>query len=240
MEFVLRSPFGSCFERGGGNMRPLIERLTYMQDVTICAFDILAASMELEKVYTLIDKRDNTPYKIALLKDGNIWMVENLRIANYLCTPEDSDITDGSYQIPASSLLTDMKNITATTDNVYIHQPFNTGYYSIKTITAGTYAGESATAIGSIMPRGWKLASPEDFDSLVKTYPTEEERIKTPIPGMTRYGNAEGGALANQGYGYYWTNYGSHYLRVQGGGTNDSRNTCAFMARGIVRKDNNA
>lgn len=54
----------------------------YMQDIN----DDVYASMEMEKQYQLIDKRDNKKYWVAKLKDGNVWMTQNLNFE--LTTPE--------------------------------------------------------------------------------------------------------------------------------------------------------
>lgn len=51
-----------------------IETVRYMQDFN----DDIYASMEMEKQYQLIDKRDNKKYWIAKLADGNVWMTQNL------------------------------------------------------------------------------------------------------------------------------------------------------------------
>ena len=48
----------------------------YLQDVESCP-----ASLPEEQVYTLRDSRDNQEYKVAKLKDGKCWMLENLNLA---------------------------------------------------------------------------------------------------------------------------------------------------------------
>lgn len=213
---------------------PLIEQLTYMQDVTICDFDILAASMELEKVYTLIDKRDGTPYKIALLKDGNIAMVEDLIIQNYKCTPEDTDIEDGTYQIPASSLES-FRGCNAATEATYISEQ-NEGYYSIKTATAGTYV-VGAESKGSILPKGWEMMSREYFKNLLNYYPEAADLTKSPVPGMLLNGYVnDSAAVANHSTrGYLWSSDGSSVFQVFD--RNFINNSDVGVAiRGIVRK----
>ena len=178
-------PYGfsvRCILRtGGGSMRPIIEQLTYMQDVTICDFDILAASMEPEKVYTLIDRRNSVQYKIALLKDGNIWMLDDLRIANYRCTPEDTDITEGSFQIPESTSGNYPGGSTAETIAVRVEE--NAAYYSWAAATAGCKPADGAALI-SIMPKGWTLPTGADFEKLIHFYPTKENVMAEPVPSI--------------------------------------------------------
>ena len=78
----------------------------YMQDIN----DDVYASMETEKQYQLIDKRDNKKYWVSKLADGNVWMTQNL---NYELTapsttfyPETSN-TDSPYTMTVSTMRED-------------------------------------------------------------------------------------------------------------------------------------
>ena len=53
-----------------------LDVITYMQDVTTAMID----NMSEGDTITLKDKRDNEEYKLAKLKDGNLWMMDNLRL----------------------------------------------------------------------------------------------------------------------------------------------------------------
>ena len=90
-----------------------IATATTMQEVEACP-----ASLPEEQVYTLTDTRDNQDYKVAKLKDGKCWMVENLNIAGGTAlSSEDTDfestytlpttgnwtVTDGKLVLPASA-----------------------------------------------------------------------------------------------------------------------------------------
>ena len=112
----------------------------YLQDVNTCP-----ATLQEEQVYTLKDKRDNQEYKVAKLKDGKCWMVENLNIAGGTAlSSEDTDfdsnytlpttngwtVTDGKLVLPASATknpdnndLTDSSQFS-TDDYAYV---FNSG-----------------------------------------------------------------------------------------------------------------
>ena len=68
-----------------------IDTILYMQDLDEAVY----ASMKLEKQYQLIDKRDGKMYYIAKLKDGNVWMTQNLDFDLYdgiVLSPETSDV----------------------------------------------------------------------------------------------------------------------------------------------------
>ena len=112
----------------------------YLQEVNSCPADLPE-----EQVYTLKDKRDEQEYKVAKLKDGKCWMVENLNIAGSTAlSSEDTDfesnytlpttngwtVTDGKLVLPASATknpdnndLTDSSQFS-TDDYAYV---FNSG-----------------------------------------------------------------------------------------------------------------
>lgn len=121
-----------------------------------------------EKLYTLRDSRDEKSYKIVKAKDGQVWFGENLKLENYLCTSEDSDMVGGSFQVPASNL----ENFTSTFNaaRVYVDEA-NGGYYNYFTATAGESTNESeAEATRSILPKGWKLPRSTEYSQLVNAY----------------------------------------------------------------------
>ena len=83
---------------------PTISRLTYMQDfanLSATDLDSVKTSMVEDKAYELQDTRDNTTYHIAKLKDGKIWLLDNLAL----------DLTDATVQ---SNLTPETTNATAT------------------------------------------------------------------------------------------------------------------------------
>ncbi|MBR2741561.1 hypothetical protein IKD98_02295 [Candidatus Saccharibacteria bacterium] len=64
-----------------------VSGLTYMQDITSSNKSTILSNMTEDAEYYLADKRDGKTYCVAKLKDGNLWMTQNL----------DHDIvTDGS------------------------------------------------------------------------------------------------------------------------------------------------
>ncbi len=70
---------------------PTIDTILYMQEMD----ETIYASMKTEKQYQLMDKRDGKMYFISKLKDGNIWMTQNLDFDLYdgiTLTPDTSDV----------------------------------------------------------------------------------------------------------------------------------------------------
>ena len=65
-----------------------------LQDLGGSNRNAIIASMTEEEPYTLIDSRDSQEYKIAKLKDGKVWMIENLNLAGGTAlSADDTDVT---------------------------------------------------------------------------------------------------------------------------------------------------
>ena len=73
-----------------------------MQDVdnTICS---TVNVLEADSMAELIDTRDNQVYKVAKLKDGKCWMVENLNIAGGTALSSADTDFDASYTLPTTN-----------------------------------------------------------------------------------------------------------------------------------------
>ncbi len=72
-----------------------VPNLVYMQDLNSSNKAAVLASMTEDNHYYLVDNRDNKSYCVAKLKDGNIWMTQNLDLnldASRTYTPQDTDI----------------------------------------------------------------------------------------------------------------------------------------------------
>ena len=74
-----------------------------MQDMKLS----VARDMEEEVQYTLYDKRDTKPYFISMLKDGNVWMTQNLDLGDseksYTLTSDDTDLAAGqTFVLPVA------------------------------------------------------------------------------------------------------------------------------------------
>ena len=165
-----------------------IANVTYMQDFASMTADKsskVILSMVSEQSYTLKDNRDETPYQIAKLKDGNVWMVENLNLAGDSALSADNTDVDATYinSFTTSNNLTKDGNTiklpaSATTgfgqDNYsFVYNSGNTtncgisgqdtpcySYYSWDAATLGSgraITTENTDAPYSICPKGWRL-----------------------------------------------------------------------------------
>jgi hypothetical protein len=66
---------GNVYAVWQSNVAKTINNSTYLQEVEACPDTI-----PLEAVYTLTDSRDNQTYKVARLKDGKCWLLDNLAL----------------------------------------------------------------------------------------------------------------------------------------------------------------
>lgn len=128
-------------------------------------------SMTTGTTYNLIDNRDNKTYRIAKLKDGLIWMVDNLDLGR---TNLSVDLTSANTNLSST--------VSASTFNAWRTQPstyfnYSTGYYlplsgsdansnspygtlyNFYAASAGTISGTTNEndSIYDICPAGWKL-----------------------------------------------------------------------------------
>ena len=115
-----------------------IANSTTMQEVTSCPDTI-----PLETVYTLTDPRDNQTYKVARLKDGKCWMLDNLALDLTTVSLNDlkgnTNASDevltylknggGSGQYPANGVIAKTSNSGSWT-NSYTDPYIATGYIS--------------------------------------------------------------------------------------------------------------
>ena len=102
-----------------------VPNLTYMQDLNSSNKATVLSSMTEDNQYYLRDKRDEKPYCVALLKDGNIWMTQNL----------DHDIkTDGT--VIYDSTTTDIPSTWTPSTATY---PTGTTTWNDSTTTPESY-----------------------------------------------------------------------------------------------------
>ena len=154
-----------------------------MQEVEACP-----AYVPTEQVFTIKDSRDNQEYKVAKLKDGKCWMVENLNLAGGTAlSATNTDVTseyinnfttsgnltkDGNTIIlPLSSANSDSSDVNYS----YVNNSNNKencgssgqsnpcySYYSWDAATLGsgrTIITDNTDAAQSICPKGWELPS---------------------------------------------------------------------------------
>ncbi len=169
---------------------------------------------------TLIDTRDGNTYTVKRLKDGNCWMTDNLRISNKTLTPDDSDVSS-NFTLPASSTT---GFISQNTSNVYVDDIYS-GHYTFYAATAGTGGTNigSGDAPSSICPKGWRLPTSSEFQTLTYSH-YSTPALMMDEPGFTLDGDVFNNKLTAQGsIGRYWsstlynTDY-AYYMSVSSGG----------------------
>ena len=121
-----------------------------MQDITSSNKTTILASMTEGQAYALKDTRDKEIYYIAKLKDGNIWMLDNLRL-------------DLSKAVPS---YTSSDKITLTSSNT------NASEQAISCLLTGSYNGSTcslpyaATGLTAETPSGGTWSSSGDQPSI--------------------------------------------------------------------------
>ena len=180
----------------------IISDITYMQDMT----SKIAENTPIDTVATLTDIRDNNTYTVRKLKDGKIWMTQNLRLINKTISSADSNVTS-DFTIPASSV---SGFVDQNTNNAYVDSTYG-GYYTYYTATAGTggtsLATDGANAPSSICPKGWRLptgGSSGEFQTLYNNY--NSVALMMNVPNFTLSGYVYNGSVSSQGSGgYLWS-----------------------------------
>lgn len=207
-----------------------ISELEYMQDfnnLTESDKASLLASMSYNTTYDLIDYRDNRTYKIAKMKDGNIWMAENLDLGKtnltvsltYANTNIEGMIPYGTFNgwITASAVGTNgagevmsVAGTDATSGTAY------GTLYNYYAASAGEVSGNSysANANHDICPAGWRLPTGSIYGEVYNLYSISDYNsptlFRTPITsggaGFSLAGVAWSGAPEYTSYyASYWT-----------------------------------
>ncbi|MBQ6355273.1 hypothetical protein IJJ18_02555 [Candidatus Saccharibacteria bacterium] len=81
-------------------------------------------------------------------------------------------------------------------------------YYNWYAATAGTgtYGMSSGTATASICPKGWRLPTNSEFQTLYNNYNSASSMMSSSGPAFVLSGSRGGGSTLDQGsYGYYWS-----------------------------------
>ena len=155
---------------------------------------------------TLEDTRDNKTYTVRKLADGKCWMTDNLKLINKEISSTDSDMTSGSWTVPASSK-TGFSSYN--TNNAYLDSSYG-GYYTFYTATAGwgTNSVSSGNSSKSICPKNWRLPTggfSGEFQTLYNNYSSSAKMRSTP-PSFTLAGYVDSSSVYVQGTrGRYWS-----------------------------------
>ncbi|MBO7657683.1 DUF1566 domain-containing protein, partial [Candidatus Saccharibacteria bacterium] len=221
--------YGSSLNTNSGNryrgfyVRCVLETPT-MQDFT--ASD--AAAMATGEARILKDSRDSQNYTVAKLPDGKVWMTQNLNLpGGTTLTSADSNVTS-NYTLPASSTSGFSSDSTAYVYNsgrTNCSSPGCYSYYSYAAATAGTNPSSGA-ATSDICPKGWRLPTQSEFNTLISSYSTGSALTGSPflaVYGGSYYSSSfvdSGGSV-----GHYWSSTASNSSNAYGllFGSNNAR-----------------
>ena len=106
-QVVLPDPASTC--------NTPVPNITYMQDINDSNYNTVLASLTTNEAYYLRDSRDNEPYCVSKLQDGNIWMLDNLR----LDIVNNKDSLTSSNTNATNTQLNYLKNGGGTTSDQY-------------------------------------------------------------------------------------------------------------------------
>ena len=209
--------------------RTSISDITYMQEfatMTDAKKEEIKNTMVVGQAYQLIDNRDNEVYNVAKLADGNVWLLDNLRLdpATLLqqLTPANTNMDPSTpFTLPESStdkfnddtagwttpgINTSLSN-TISTNGVY---QGNIGvFYNYCAASAGTICAAKGSnndsASYDICPKGWRMptsGASGEYQALFAAYSSNytnfQTALRTPLSGS--FGNESAGGQGNNGY----------------------------------------
>ncbi|MDR3152321.1 MAG: hypothetical protein LBT85_02530 [Bifidobacteriaceae bacterium] len=134
---------------------------TFGADAAVCK-----AAMQQGQVIVLNDTRNNQKYRVKKMPDGNVWMIDNLKLGSTTSTttltPADTNIAS-NYTLPAMDGTNN--NLDPTSSSTYCSASGNTWKDAPGSFTGCGYmyqydTGKAETEIGgqySISAKGWSL-----------------------------------------------------------------------------------
>lgn len=167
--------------------------------------------------WTLTDPRDNTTYRVRLMADGNIWMIDDLKFSgnageqksNLNTFDGNGHATKGNYFPNYYGDVTDMR--------LYSYIPANRGYfYGWQTVIQSEYsrnAGNYSTNVvlepeyQGIAPDGWQVPSIGQYEALYAAigfngFMNDWEAV---LGGNMNYGQTAPANWGVNSYASYWT-----------------------------------
>ena len=197
----------------------------------------------------MYDIRDNKPYTVRKLADGNCWMTDNLALELTAGTPVEASLNTSATAYTFTPTSCGTNGACAMNGNTVYGSTFNTYYYSWYAATAetGTSSQTNTDASASICPVGWRLPANYTIDSAksygsltnaynftsngANNYQTHDAELESSPLSFARFGAYYNGSqtYANQ-YGDYWTSTSSsssghsYYFDYGGGHTYPQQN----------------
>ena len=161
---------------------------------------------------TMYDNRDGTErsYTTASI-NGLCWMTKNLMLgssSSVSLTSATSNVSSSGYTLRASSASGFNDYTTGWVYNAGDRTCSSSqscyGYYSYAAATAGSNPSSGASSY-DICPKGWRLPTGAEFNTLIGTYTTGATLTASPWYGVYS-GNYSSGSFYNGGsYGLYWS-----------------------------------
>ena len=139
----------------------------------------------------MYDIRDNKPYTVRKLADGNCWMTDNLALELTAGTPVEASLNTSATAYTFTPTSCSTNGACAMNGNTTYDNTTGKWYYSWYAATAGTGtpALVSADASASVCPVGWRI--PANYTlAPSKSYGTL----------TNAYGITTSGAINNQNY----------------------------------------
>lgn len=201
-----------------------IDEAVCMQDMNAMVKD----SMAMDEAYWLIDIRDKEAYRVSKLQDGNIWMLDNLRLGGeetLMLTSDDTNtdpgLNNGEFLLPASGGWEDTyvdAQINASEKDT-IQDSSNDwrvgNYYNYCAASAGTYCESDGEgdAEYDICPSNWRMptgGNGGEYQTIANLYGDIADTLKLPLSG--RYYSGASGRIGNDGY--FWSSTNRDNLRM--------------------------
>lgn len=209
----------------------------------VCLGDIntrVKESMVQDKEYTLLDSRDGEIYNIAKLADGNVWLLDNLRLGGseeLLLTSQDTNtnpaVNNGEFTLPASSnwensYTAPMISQSEATNIADDENNWLTGgYYNYCAASAGTYCDEQDEATGDaeydICPADWRMPTGGNGGEYQALSEMTDIISALHLPLSGRFYNGASGYQGQDGYFWSSTNRDGarmYYLNREGDSIN--------------------
>ena len=93
-----------------------IPNISYMQDINSSNKSTVLSSLTEGEAYYVRDSRDEEPYCVSKLKDGNLWLLDNLR---FDIVAHKDDISSANTNITNAATLTSLKSGNRSADTKY-------------------------------------------------------------------------------------------------------------------------
>lgn len=185
--FYVRCVFGELSLAPEGTAGP-------MQEASASSLaELLSSDGDTVEMY---DERDYQIYNITKI-NGNYWMADNLRTANFIRMGESNYYYD-DFNISAGDL-SDGNSFTQARSHTSTDSSSNsTVWYNYCAASAGKICTDSDDIVSNadICPIGWRLPTSSELSSV-----TSYKNYFKPTTG----GYYNDGSLSNTGYGYYWS-----------------------------------